>query len=124
MPRCNASKLDGTPCERIVGASHSYCYSHDPKRSEERHKAASKAARSKPNREISEIKERLRGLAEDVLAGRVEKGDGAVVSQIYNVLLRAIEQERKLRETEELEERLSEIEAKLGAYGGGSRAWR
>jgi len=107
-----------------VGASHSYCYSHDPKRSEERHKAASKAARSKPNREISEIKERLRGLAEDVLAGRVEKGDGAVVSQIYNVLLRAIEQERKLRETEELEERLSEIEAKLGAYGGGSRAWR
>jgi len=97
---------------------------HDPTRSAERKRAASKAGKSKPNREISGIKERLRALAEDVLDGRVEKGHGAVVSQIYNVLLRAIEQERKLRETEDLEERLGEIEAKLGAYGGGSRAWR
>jgi hypothetical protein len=36
MPRCAGKKEDGSPCERIVGASHTYCYSHDPKRAAER----------------------------------------------------------------------------------------
>ena len=34
MPRCAGSKPDGTPCERIVGASQTYCFSHDPARKE------------------------------------------------------------------------------------------
>ncbi|HVF02993.1 MAG TPA: hypothetical protein VNA27_16845 [Rubrobacteraceae bacterium] len=33
-----------------------------------------------------------------------------MVSQIYGVLLRAIEQERKIKELEELEERLAALE--------------
>jgi|SRR5215203_5282339 len=100
MPRCNGSKPDGTPCERIVGASQSYCYSHDPARSEERHRAASKAARSKPNREIQDIKTRLSELADNVLNGDVDKGVGAVASQVLNVYLRAVGLELKLREQE------------------------
>jgi hypothetical protein len=38
MPRCVATKHDGTPCERIVGAAQEYCYSHDPNRADERHR--------------------------------------------------------------------------------------
>ena len=110
MPRCSGSKPDGTPCERIVGASQTHCHAHDPSRSEQRRRAASKAARSKPNREVAEIKQRLHTLADDVLEGQVARADAAVVSQIYNVLLRTLETERKIREQEELIERLESLE--------------
>ena len=110
MPRCSATKPNGTACERIVGASQTHCHAHDPSRSEQRRRAASKAARSKPNREVTEIKQRLQTLASDVLEGGVARADAAVVSQIYNVLLRTLETERKIREQEELIERLESLE--------------
>jgi len=83
---------------------------HDPTRSEERRRAASKAGKARPNREIAEIKTRLSVLAEDVLAGRADRGNAAVVSQVYNVLLRAITVELRIREQQELTERLEELE--------------
>lgn len=110
MPRCSGSKPNGTGCERIVGASQTYCHAHDPSRSEQRRRAASKAARSKPNREVAEIKQRLQTLADDVLEGQVARADAAVVGQIYNVLLRTLEAERKIREQEDLIERLEGLE--------------
>ena len=110
MPSCSGSKPNGTGCERIVGASETYCHAHDPSRSEQRRRAASKAARSKPNREVAEIKQRLQTLADDVLEGQVARADAAVVSQVYNVLLRTLETERKIREQEDLIERLEGLE--------------
>ena len=50
---------------------------------------------------------------------------GAVVFQGYNILLRAVEIERKVRETDELEERLLGLERALqgtGAEAGGERS--
>src|SRR5215217_786040 len=100
MPRCAGKKGDGTPCERIVSASHEYCYAHDPAFAEERRRAASKAARSpatsRSSREIRQIKGRLEDLA--------------VANQIANTQLRAIELERRVREQDELEGRLDELE--------------
>ncbi len=126
MPRCGGSKPDGTPCERIVGASQSYCYSHDPARSSERHRAASKAAKSKPNREIQHIKTRLSELAEGVLDGDVDRADAAVAGQLLNYLIRAVGLELKVREQLELIERLENLEEALelreNRPGGYSRA--
>ncbi len=68
MPRCAGSKPDGSPCERIVPGSQSHCYSHDPDRADERRRAASKAGKSKPNRDVADIKRRLSELADSVLA--------------------------------------------------------
>src|SRR5919112_2557354 len=117
MPRCAGQKGDGTPCERIVSASHEYCYAHDPVYAEDRKSAASKAARSparsRSNTEIREIKGRLKDLYAAVLEGRVERAAAAVANQIANSLLRAIELERRVREQEELEERLDEVEGLL-----------
>ncbi len=110
MPRCSGFKPDGSPCQRIVSPSQTYCPAHDPSRSEQRRRAASKAAKSKPNQEVAEIKQSLKALAVDVLEGRVIRADAAVVSQIYNIVLRALEAERKIREQEELIERLEELE--------------
>jgi len=113
MARCSGFKPDGTPCERIVGASQSYCYSHDPERSEERHRAASKAARSKPSKEMQDIKQRLSDLADDVLDGSKDRADAAVAGQLLNYLMRGIALELKIRETEELERRLEALEGTL-----------
>ena len=113
MPRCAGKKGDGTPCERIVSASHEYCYAHDPVYAEDRKSAASKAAkspaRSRSNTEIREIKGRLKDLYAAVLEGRTERAAAAVANQIANTQLRAIELERRVREQEELEERLDEL---------------
>jgi len=114
MPRCAGQKGDGTPCERIVGSSQEYCYAHDPSYAEDRKKAASKAARSparnRSTAEIREIKGRLKDLYAAVLEGRAERAAAAVANQIANTQLRAIELERRVREQEELEERLDELE--------------
>ena len=52
----------------------------------------------------------MRKLASDVLEGEVERATGSVTAQILGVLLRAIETERRIRETEELEARLVALE--------------
>jgi len=74
---------------------------------------ASKAARSKPNRELSSIKALLEDLTERVLLGELQTGQAAVANQLVNTRLRAIEQERKMRELEELAERLEALEGVL-----------
>jgi len=109
MPRCVGSKPDGSPCERIVPGSQSYCYSHDSDRSDERRRNASRAGRSKPGREIKDLKVQLESLANDVLNESVEPKVGAVVNQILNTRARLIEVDRKLRETEELGRELEEL---------------
>ncbi len=48
-----------------------------------------------------------------MLEGNVETSKAAVANQIYNTLIRAIEQERKNLETGELAERLEAMEEVL-----------
>jgi CRISPR/Cas system-associated exonuclease Cas4 (RecB family) len=74
---------------------------------------ASKAARSKPSRELSGLKAQLVDLTQDVLAGEIETGRASVANQLINTRLRTIEVERRVREAEELEERLEAIERVL-----------
>jgi hypothetical protein len=117
MPRCAGKKGDGTPCERIVGSSHEYCYAHDPAYAEDRKRAASKAARSpakgRANAEIREIKGRLKDLYAAVLEGVVGRQSAAVANQIANTQLRAIELERRVREQDELEGQFDELQELL-----------
>ena len=113
MSRCGGSKPTGEPCERIVPASQDYCYSHDPKRVEERRRNASRAGKSKPSRELSDIKRRLSDLAEDVLEGRKDRSDAAVAGQLLNTVIRAVGVELKAREQEEVLARVEELEALL-----------
>src|SRR5919107_302431 len=117
MPLCTATKDDGTACERIVSASQKFCFAHDPATASQRSCNASKAARSKPSRELKAVKERLRGLADGVLAGEVDEEAAAVASRILGVYLRAVEAERKVREEEEILERVEQRSQ------GGRRGW-
>ncbi len=109
-PICAGIKRDGGRCTVVVNGSQEYCYQHDPARSEERKRAASRAGKSKPSREIKDLKKQLEDLAAGVLDGNVERGVAVVVNQIINTRVRLLEAERKVRETEELEERLEQLE--------------
>jgi hypothetical protein len=124
MARCAGIKRDGGRCTVIVnGSQTTYCYQHDPKRAEERRRNASRAARSKPSRELVGIKQRLSALADDVLAENVDKGVAAVASQILNVYLRAVSVELKVQEVTELTERLEALETVLEQQQKGGRGY-
>jgi len=113
MPRCAGIKRSGGQCTTIVPPSQTHCYQHDPDRAEERRINASKAAKSRHDPEIREIKKLLKDLYAGVLEGRVPRAAAAVANQIANTRLRAIEVERRMREQDELEGRLDELEGVL-----------
>jgi hypothetical protein len=70
---------------------------------------------------VADIKRRLSELADGVLDGSIDKGVGAVVSQVPNVYLRAVSVELKVVEQTELIERLEELEAALEHKKEGGR---
>jgi hypothetical protein len=113
---CTATKRDGSPCTLPSYGSGGLCWVHDPKNAARRRRGQSRGGKSKPNKELVSIKQRLSDLADDVLETKVDKGVAAVASQILNVYLRSIELERKIRETDELEERIRRLEE--GKTGG------
>jgi len=108
--RCSGITREGARCTRSADGPNGLCWLHDPGRSEDRSRAASRAGRSKSNRELSGLKTQLQDLTEQVLAGDLETGRAAVANQLINTRLRAIELERKIKETDELEARIEALE--------------
>jgi hypothetical protein len=124
MRQCSAIKRNGEPCKIYVEPGVELCWAHDPANHEQRQRITSRAGKSKPNKELLSIKERLSALADGVLAGSTDKAVGAVASQILNVYLRALEQERKWKELGEIEERISTLEERARSQGDNQRQWR
>jgi hypothetical protein len=108
--------------------SSEWCIGHDPDQAEARRRRASKGGkrggRGRPQAELSGIKQRLSDLADAVLEERIDKGVGAVASQVLNVYLRAVSVELKAREQGELIERLEALEAATpGQAKPGGKRW-
>ncbi len=122
MPRCHGSKPNGSPCGRIVKVSEMFCYAHDPNRRGERQRNAAKAGRSRSDKEIVEVRALLRKLTDGTLEGQVPTAVAAVVNQILNTRLRAIEVGRKLGEQQELLDRLEALQEHAQLVGGSRRA--
>jgi hypothetical protein len=73
--------------------------------------------------EVNTVKERLWVLAEDTLAGHVDKGIAAVVNQVYGTYLKACSVGLDVEERLELIARVEELEEALARrkgerYGG------
>jgi hypothetical protein len=122
MTQCIGVKPNSELCKGVASRGSDYCPAHDPARKEARHRNASKAARSKPGREIKDLKVQLEDLAADVLSRKTEPKIGAVVNQLLNTRVRLLETERRIKETEELEREVSELRDLLEAKSGG-HAW-
>ena len=124
MAKCSAIKADNGRCkvEAMPGAE--WCWNHHPDHQEARRRRASKGGkrggRSRPQVELSGLKAQLEDLTRDVLAGDLETGRAAVANQLINTRLRAVELERKIRETEELEARLDALEQQKGGSRWGA----
>jgi hypothetical protein len=116
---CSATKRDGSPCTLPSSGPSALCWAHDPKNAERRRRGQSRGGRNKPSRELTGLKAQLQDLTTDVLSGELETGRAAVANQLINTRLRAIEVERKIKETQELEERIGALET--GSSGGGKR---
>jgi hypothetical protein len=114
MDRCLGTKRDGSPCTVTVEPPQTHCWWHAPENADARRRAAARggkrAGRGRPQAETNSIKALLEDLTERVLAGDLPTGPAAVANQLVNTRLRTIEQERKNRETEDLEARIIELE--------------
>ena len=102
MNRCRATKANGEGCTLPATGSHGLCWAHAPENAEKRRRAASKAARSKGNKEVAILKEEIKALIADVKAGDLDRNDAAVMVQAYRALKDFIALERQVRETDEL----------------------
>jgi hypothetical protein len=108
---CAGVRKDGTPCAATVIGEQQYCWHHDPANEQARKTIASNAAKSKgkPPR-IVQTQKRLENLVDKVEDGKLKPGTAAVMFTGLGVLIKAVEQERRLKETEELQQRLEELE--------------
>ena|SRR5215216_6126118 len=124
MGTCVGSKRDGQQCTVIVEPPKTHCWWHDPAHASQRKRSAAKAGKSKPNRELADLKAQLEDLADGILEKRIARGDAIAVNMIINTRARLVELERKVKETQELEERISAIEQRQGfSTHRGGRSW-
>src|SRR5215203_2791602 len=119
MAVCAGYKRDGSRCTVTVEPPQTHCWWHGPDNTEARRRAASKGGKGKASRELPKIKTLLSDLTEQVLSGELPTGPAAVANQLINTRVRVIELERKIREAEEIEERLSALEALARNRGRG-----
>jgi hypothetical protein len=121
MTRCQGIKRDGGRCTLGVPPGVQWCFNHDPARAQERRRNASRAGKSVGGREIRDLKKRISMVIEAVLEGSQERGRAAVAIQGFNALRGALELERRIKEQEEILERLEALEA--AQPEGGYRSW-
>jgi hypothetical protein len=114
MSRCSATKANGEPCKAPATGQHGYCWAHAPENAEKRRQIASKAARSKGNREVAGLKEEIKAVITDVRAGELDRNNAAVMIQGYRVLKDFIALERQVKETDELAAEIEELKREYG----------
>ena len=115
MAQCAGITRQGGRCTLPAGSSSGMCWLHDPARSDERHRHASRAARSKGNREVAILKEEIKTVIADVKAGELDRNDAAVMIQGYRALKDFMALERQVRETDELAAEIEELKREYGA---------
>jgi hypothetical protein len=117
--RCAAITKGGERCKGVATGGATHCYAHDPARAEERSRNARRAGRVGGNgrpgglSETAEAKRYIRGLVAKLLKGELARETATACFMGLNVLARYIELERKIREQEELVERLESLEEVL-----------
>src|ERR687898_507125 len=125
MARCSGIRADGGRCGAQAIRSSEYCVNHHPDYGDARRRRNSKGGRrggrGRPAVELATLKEKLTTLADDVLEGRVDKGNAAVASQVLNTVIRAIGMEMRVREVEDLGRQVEELREMVEANKGSRR---
>ena len=124
MSLCSGIRADSSRCKAQAIRGAEWCVNHHPDyegaRRRRNSKGGKRGGRGRPQVEVNTAKERLWTLAEDTLAGKVDKGVAAVVNQILGTYLRACSVGLDIEERQELLARIEELEEGL-QVGKGSR---
>jgi hypothetical protein len=113
MARCTFIKPGGERCKGVPVRGSTLCAAHHPDYRERRRAGARRGGKARSTGELAQIKSEIRTVIEAVQDMKLNRGVGAVVFQGYNTLLRAVEVERKVREVDEIEERIAAMERRL-----------
>jgi len=97
-----------------VRGAQEFCHLHDPSRSEERRRQASRAGRARGNKEVATLKDEIKAVITDVKSGDLDRNDAAVMIQGYRALKDFIALERQVRETDELAAEIEELKREYG----------
>ena len=122
MGVCSGIRADGGRCRGVAIAASDLCYSHHPDHEQDRLRAARKGGRrggrGRPSSELQRLKGRFEELADKVLAGEVERADGAVAGQLLSGARACVRDGLAAREQEELVARMEALEAALEDSSG------
>ncbi len=125
MAKCAAITNSGTACKAQPMPGTHYCYAHHPDYQERRRvegrKGGKRGGRGRPLGEVSDAKKEIRRILQALEDGKIERGIGAVMFQGWGLMLKALETQRNIKETEELAEEVYEIKQALGVDKGGRR---
>ena len=125
MSVCAAIKSDGERCKGIAIEGSDHCYAHHPDYAKSRKDAARRGGKrggqGRPQVQMRDIKALLEDLTDRVLEGELPTSMASVANQLIKTRLRALEAERKIKETEELEQRIEALEK--AAARKGARQW-
>jgi hypothetical protein len=114
--RCSFIKEGGERCRGIATAGATLCYSHDPARAEERSHNARKAGRAggngrpSPSADAAEARAYTKMLISRLLSGDLARETATAAFMGLNTLARVIELERRIKETDNLEQRIEALE--------------
>jgi hypothetical protein len=129
MSVCSGIRADGGRCKAQAMRGSAYCVGHDPDQAEARQRRASKGGkrggRGRPQADLTYLKRRISEVIDAVLEGSQDRGRAAVAIQGFNALRAVLEQERKIKETEDLEARIQALEDLQPAKSKGAHnRWR
>ncbi len=110
MAGCGGTKRDGSRCTATVQPPNAYCWAHDPSNAEQRKRAAAKGGRGRVGGDVKDLRLQLQQLTERVVSGALETARGAVANQLITTQIKLLEYERKVKELDELEARLEQLE--------------
>lgn len=122
--QCRATKANGEPCKGSATGPQGLCFAHTPAHADQRRRQASRAARSKGNREVKNLKDSVLDVIAGVESGNLDRSDAAVMLQGYRVLKDLCELDRRVKETDELIGRVAALErARDIEREKGNRTW-
>src|SRR5215218_9622857 len=112
--RCSAITKGGERC-KLDATSGSFCWSHDPKYKAQRRRQGARGGKARGAGSVAVIMRKIESVIDDVLEDRLDRGKGAVAFQGFNCLLKAYDTDRKLREVDELLERIEALEQRASS---------
>jgi hypothetical protein len=114
---CPGITREGKRCGRPVSEGSAFCHYHDPARAEQRSSAAGVAGRSRPLSESAKLRKTLVDLIGEVRRGETDPKMANAVAVLSNAAIGTLRLDSKIRELEDLEVRLREIEERVAEKG-------